>query len=204
MANSKKPLTSLEEHLLAIQSKLNHQNWTIGELFSSLKKKGYPFLVVLLALPFCQPIQIPGFSTPFGIFLIIIGLRMAFGRRIWWPKWILKKEISSNLLKKVINKSLGFIRFLKRFTYPRLTWICLNPQWYYLHGCFIALMGFYLALPLPIPFSNFLAAWSLFFIGLGLMDEDGLFVILGYVIGILGIITLVVLIIWFRQWLYGL
>jgi hypothetical protein len=42
-------------------------------------------LVIILVLPFCQPIPLPGFSTPFGIALMIFGFRIALRQRPWLP-----------------------------------------------------------------------------------------------------------------------
>ncbi len=201
MAKKSRPPTTLEMHLQHILDQLDTQVWTIESLFRTLKGSGYPFLIVLLSLPFCQPLQIPGFSTPFGIVLIFIGLRMAFGCRIWWPKWILQQHISSKVLGLVIQKSLWFIQILKRFLYARWTRLCCDPLLYRLHGGFVIFMGLYLALPLPIPFSNLLAAWALLFLGLGLIEDDGVFVCVGYVLGILGASLLWFLFKWLHTWI---
>lgn len=190
--------SSIEEDLQVILGKIDSQVWTINELFKVLRGKGYPFLILLVALPFCQPIQVPGFSTPFGIILIFIGLRMVFGRHIWWPQSILKKEISSQVLKAIIGKSLRFFKFLRPLLHPRMSWLCENG-FYFVHGVFVSIMGVYLALPLPIPFTNLLAAWALFFLALGIIEEDGLFVCIGYTLGLIALFLLVFVIDWFRS-----
>ena len=176
------------------------QTWTVQALFQALKGKGSPLLILFLSLPFCQPIQIPGFSMPFGIALIFIGLRMAIGRQIWWPQWVLQQKISTKLLKSVIQKSIIFFRFLSPLVHTRWSWFCTDSILYRIHGGFVMLMGLYLAIPFPIPLSNLLAAWALFFIGLGLLEEDGLFVSIGYMIGFAGLILLVFLIGWLHHW----
>lgn len=200
-ALQKIPPPSLETILQDILKQLDTQQWTIEALFQALKGRGYPFLLVLFALPFCQPIQIPGFSTPFGIVIIFIGLRMIFGRRVWWPKWILKQKISTKFLRQVLKKSLWLIQKLKRFVYPRWTWICNDPFLHYIHGFFVILMGFYLALPLPIPFSNILAAWALFLMGLGLIEDDGIFICIGYIVGLSGLVMLGAIFVWIGDWI---
>lgn len=190
--------TSIEEDLQLILGKIDSRVWTIHELFEVLRGKGYPFLIILVTLPFCQPIQVPGFSTPFGIMLIFIGLRMVFGRRIWWPQSILKKEISSKVLKAIVEKSLRFFKFLRPLLHPRMSWLCENG-FYFVHGFFVAVMGGYLALPLPIPFTNLLAAWALLFLALGIVEEDGLFVCIGYALGFAALSLLVFVIDWFSS-----
>lgn len=187
--------SSIEESLQLISDQLDSQTWTIQELFQILKGKGSPFLIILLSLPFCQPIQIPGFSIPFGILIFFIGLRMAFGNRILWPQWILKKQISTKILKVVIQKSLSFFKFLRPLIHPRWSWLCTDIG-YRLHGCFVIIMAIYLALPLPIPLTNILSAWALFLLGLGLIEEDGLMICLGYLLGLVAIAMLTFLIDW--------
>lgn len=186
----------LEEHLQAILNQVDSKNWTIQSLFYELKGRGYAFLIILLSLPFCQPLQLPGFSTPFGLIVIFIGLRMLFGKHLWWPQWILKRQISSRTLRTIVQKSLWFIRLLKPFLHVRWRRLCVDPILYRFHGGFIALMGLYLALPLPIPFSNIVVAWALLLLGLGLMEDDGLFICLGYGMGCLGFVALAFLFFW--------
>lgn len=175
---------SLEDNLLLILDKVDGRTITLETLVNSLSGRGYPLILILLSLPFCQPIQIPGFSAPFGILIALSGLRMAFHKRPWWPQWLLKKEISFKTLEKIIHKSLWLIKKIKRFVHPRLVWICYNPILQRLHGVVIAMLGIFLALPLPIPFTNLIAAWAILFIGLGLLEDDGLLVSLGYVLAL--------------------
>ena len=195
---SSSPLT-IEKDLQTILTQSDSHVWTFQDLFQALKGKGYPFLIVLISLPFCQPIQIPGFSTPFGAILIFIGLRMLFGRHIWWPQWILKHKISSRLLKAVIKKSLWFFKILRPLLRKRWSHL-FQGYFHYLNGFVVILMGIYLALPLPIPLSNLMAAWALLFIGLGLIEEDGLLICIGYVISLIACAILGILIFWIHAW----
>ena len=45
--------------------------------------------------------------------------------------------------------------------------------------------GFFLALPLPIPFTNGPPALSIIFIVIGMLCRDGIMVLIGYILGIL-------------------
>ncbi|MFI0434927.1 MAG: exopolysaccharide biosynthesis protein [Parachlamydiaceae bacterium] len=191
--------SSIEKNLETILQQVDSQVWTIEDLFTLLKGKGYPFLIILFSLPFCQPIQIPGFSAPFGIVLAFIGLRMMFGHRIWWPQSILKKEISPQILRRVVKNSLRFFKFLQPLLHERLSWLC-QKGLYRMHGGFVFIVGGFLALPLPIPFSNLLAAWALFLVALGIIEEDGGCVCIGYLLGFSELFFLLFLIDWLHQW----
>lgn len=182
---SKKSYKTFEEELLQLQEKGSQESLSIGEILEILSEKGHPLILIFLSLPFCQPIQIPGFSTPFGLSIAFIGLKMAFGKFVWLPKFILKKEISPSHLKLITGKTLSLMKKMKRWIYPRMSWICNNPVMEVVNSLTICVLGILLALPLPIPFSNLMAAWSIFFIAVGLLEEDGLFVIIGYVITLL-------------------
>lgn len=193
--------SSIESHLQEISDQLDSHPWTIQELFQTLKGRGSPFFIIFLSLPFCQPFQIPGFAIPFGIVIMFVGLRMIFGHRVWWPQWVLKKEISAKLLKVVIQKSLRFFQFLKFLIHPRWSWLSTDFM-YRVHGGFVVIMAIYLALPLPIPFTNILSAWALLLLGLGLIEEDGLFICLGYILGLITMTVLGFLIKWLHTLIF--
>lgn len=153
----------------------------VGKIFKILSGKGYPALLILLSLPFCLPLQIPGASTPFGIILGFMGLRIAFGKRLWWPKWILEKQFKSEHIKTLIKKSITFIDKVQKLARPRLIFLAKNPLLHRMHGLLVFCLSLILALPLPIPFSNMLAAFPIFFMGWGLLEDDGVLIILAYI-----------------------
>jgi len=153
---------------------------SLANIIEILSGKGRDIILLVLCLPFCQPFQIPGLSTPFGIVIGFIGLRMAFGKQIWLPQFLLRKEISAAFLKKFASKSLLLIKKMRRWIRPRYSWICHHPLLRIVNGMALFFLGIFLALPLPFPFSNLLAAWAIFTISLGLLEDDGLLLIIGY------------------------
>jgi len=171
----------LVERLHQIAELSNGQPISIKILVRVLAKKGYATLIVLFSLPFCLPIQIPGLSTPFGIALMFIGLRIAFGNVVWLPEWILNKTIPFSVFKKIANWIEWFLRKLK-FIKPRAIAFVQNPYSQIFHGLLVAMLGFFLALPLPIPFTNLLSAIPLVLIGFALMENDGLVLGIAYIL----------------------
>jgi hypothetical protein len=143
-------------------------------------KKGRAFILLMLSLPFCLPVQIPGLSTPFGIVIAFVGLRFIFGKHVWIPKKILEKRLSASLVKKILRKALFAIEKIKKFVHPRIDWMCHSSFMKGLHGVSVFLLGMVLALPLPIPFTNLIVAWPIFLIAFGLLEDDGLVVLIGY------------------------
>ena len=59
------------------------------------------------------------------------------------------------------------------------------------HGVLIVFLGVFLALPLPIPLTNFAPGWSIFLISVGLLEKDGLIVAVGYLTSLVAVAYLV-------------
>jgi len=171
---------TLEERILLLKQAAQSSPLPLKEIFRILSEKGRLLILILLSLPFCQPIQIPGLSIPFGLMIAFVGLRVAFGKHVWLPQRILSKKIASATLIKIVDRSLWLMKKMKRWTRPRLTGMIAHPALQVVNGLIFCILGLALALPLPIPFTNIAAAWSILFIALGWIEDDGIFVLLGY------------------------
>jgi hypothetical protein len=160
---------------------------TIRQIFSILSGKGYAALLIIFSLPFCTPIQIPGFSTPFGLVLAFIGLRIVFAKRLWWPKWILDKKLKSEHVEKAVRVTIKGVQVLQKVLHPRLQILTENPILHRLHGILVFVFALFLSLPLPIPMTNLLAALPILFIGLGLLEDDGAAILIAYLLALMNL-----------------
>lgn len=197
-----KNYTTIEEDFLSLQQKCKDKPLSIREILDTLTDKWESLTLLFLSLPFCQPLQIPGLSTPFGIVIAYIGFKMAFGNYAWLPERILAQNIPSHTLNKILEKILWIVKKMKRWVHPRLGWLCHSRVMQIINGLFISSLGIFLALPLPIPFSNLIAAWSIFLIGLGKLESDGFFILLGYLVSICSLIFLLATIIFIQKYAY--
>ena len=157
---------------------------SIAQLVQALEGKGHAAIMAILALPFCFPIQVPGLSTPFGIVLIFSGLRIAFAQAPWLPRWLLVREIPEKTAHGLLEGLRKLAGLAEKILHPRYTILCRNPWLHRCHGLLVAFLAILLALPLPIPFSNLLAAVPILLISLALLEEDGAFLIAGYIAAI--------------------
>lgn len=166
--------------LLRIIEKSENKPVTVGSLFKLLEGRGYPILLIILSLPFSLPISIPGLSVVFGLILAILGLRICFGKTPWLPEKLKHRSIPSHSLVSIAHKALWLSKKLEKILRPRLLILSQNRYLLRIHGLIICVLGIFLALPLPIPLSNLPAAWPILFLALGLLENDGLFILLGY------------------------
>ncbi len=173
---------TLEETFTQLLKEAEKGPLSIEEIIRLLSGRGLPMILILFIIPFCQPIQIPGLSTPFGFLVIFIGLRMAFGHHILLPQFILAKKVSRDVLIKVVQAASWVNQKAQNFTAIRLAYLSENPVVHVLNGVLIAILGVVLALPLPIPFSNMLVSWPILLISFGMTEDDGLFICLGYLL----------------------
>ncbi len=182
-----KEFRTLESSILILQQEAKAKALTISEILGVLSGKGRPLVLILLSLPFCQPVQIPGLSIPFGLAIALIGLRLVFGKHVWLPKKILSTSVSAHTIKKITDKTLSLVRKIKPWIHSRLVWMCRSSFMEKGNGFIIFILGIFLSLPLPIPLSNLTAAWSICLIALGILEDDGVFVLIGYLVSLLTI-----------------
>jgi hypothetical protein len=75
----------LSSDLAALRLSSAGRSMTVDDLQAALKGRGVAMLLLLLALPFCL-VPVPGLSTPFGIAVLLIGIRIAFLQKPWLPR----------------------------------------------------------------------------------------------------------------------
>nr|QIQ10872.1 hypothetical protein OJOKFFHK_00015 [uncultured bacterium] len=173
---------SLAESLHLLLKEAQGSDVSVGLIINNLAGRGLAALLVLFVLPFCQPIQIPGLSTIFGIVLFFIGLRIAFGHQSWMPRQILERKVSYEILEKISTIAIKITNKLRFLTSTRMVYLVQNPILHIAHGIAIAILAFLLALPLPIPLTNLFAAYPILAFGLALLEDDGVMIIVAYVL----------------------
>ena len=172
--------TTLSDDLRGLLDHARGRALALGEIVEVLRGRGMDVLVVLLVLPFCQPIPLPGLSTPFGIALMVFGFRIALRQRPWLPRWVLRREIAHDTLAKLVKGALAVALRMEKVVHPRMRFFKRWPSFTALNGLVIVSSAFLLTLPLPIPFSNMIPAWSILLLALGMMEEDGAVIVAGY------------------------
>jgi len=169
----------LSTDLETLHARLKDRALTLAELKQALRGRGPAILLILLALPFCF-VAIPGLSMPFGIAICLIGARLAIGREPWLPHFIMRRRLSTARSAQLLTGAIKVARQLEKFVRPRLAFLHAGPGMLRLIGLGIVIASLGLMLPLPIPFSNSIPAWAVVLLAIGMMEKDGLCVLLGH------------------------
>jgi hypothetical protein len=172
----------LSEDLQEILIQSQGQSITIEEIENILRGRGVAMLILVLSAPFIVPA--PGLSVPFGIAICLLGLRVALGNRTALPRMIREKVVSAKALGIIVKNVAKVVSKMERHIRPRMHFLRTHPRMVNLIGLGIISGGFILSLPLPIPFSNLFPAVSIMCLAAGLMERDGLLVLIGYLCGI--------------------
>src|SRR6516164_9818711 len=180
ITNGNAAQSRLSTDLELLQVRIKGRSLTLVELKQSLKGRGSAVLLILLALPFCF-IAIPGLSTPFGIAICLIGGCLVMGREPWLPPFVMRRRLSTTRLAQLLTGAIKVARQLEKFVRPRLAFLHTGPGMLRLIGLGIVIASLGLMLPLPVPFSNSIPAYAVVLLAVGMMESDGLFVLLGHV-----------------------
>ncbi len=147
---------------------------TVGALVDKAEESGFGFLIgvlTLIAIPFV------GLSTPFGLAIALLGAQLMIGmRHPWLPARARRRVLSMAMLDRVLGLLVRRTRWLARLS--RRRWEPLiQPR---LVGFGVVLLALGLALPLPIPGSNLVFLIPLFTYSIGVLERDGLWIVLGH------------------------
>ncbi|MBF0315830.1 MAG: exopolysaccharide biosynthesis protein [Oligoflexia bacterium] len=169
---------SLLERCLAISEMLKEgQEITFGELLQKMGESGPLLLVVIISIPFLLPMPVPGLSVPFGIVIAFSGVAIALKRPLWLPRFFREKKFSVKTLQQIFATGTKFLRKIRPLFRERLTIVASSWAVQLMAGLLITLCGLLLALPLP-PGTNFPPALIITLSAIGLLERDGLLLIL--------------------------
>lgn len=140
----------------------------------------YRFLAVL-SLPFLTPIPLLGLATPAGLVVMAVGFQIALGRSPQLPTSLAAKELPPRFLPTLLQGASRVLRWVELVIRPRWGWICDRLGRPAVTGVLLALAGFLLLLPIPVPFSNALPASAILLLAVAGMIRDGLAFLAGAV-----------------------
>jgi hypothetical protein len=196
---SKKELMtdSLGEKLNVIIGNLPSGGVTLAEIRDLVGQDGLLILTAFLTLVFMVPVSIPGVSTVFGAAILLIGICRLFGRNLWIPKRIAQRVLPSDKLRAGLNQGSAWVHRLERVSRPhRMKWLAAKGAMDTLNNCALIAGAVLLMAPFGlIPFSNTLPAIALLFFAIGLLQRDGLCILLGHLSNIVTVIYFIILIV---------
>lgn len=146
--------------------------------------------VLLTCLIFALPpavVPLPVAATLPGLIILILAGRLAAGLPPTLPKRLRDYHFSPKILRGLAGAGARVLGMLEKGTRPTVTWLTDPRALRRSHAGFIALAGFIMALPMPVPLANGIPSWWIIFLTVGLLERDGRYILLGYVTYVLGL-----------------
>lgn len=155
--------------------------FTYNELVALLGDRAFGIVMLFFALPSALPFSsIPGVSFVFSIPIVLCTIQIILARtRFWLPQMIGKKTVMRKTINKVITTALPYLKKLEHWLKPRYLFMT-SRFMEVINGLLILILA--ICLMLPIPFSNFIFSGLIIVVSLGIIERDGLFIALGYIL----------------------
>lgn len=160
----------------------------ISELIEDFHENGLLLAMIFFALPIAIPLPYPpGFTTIMGVPLIILSIQMILGsKKIRLPEKINEYALKNSTLKSISNKIVPIIKNIEKYMKPRFSFArSVYCEQFIGVICLISSV----AVAIPLFMTNAIPALGITVMALGLMNRDGLVVIGGFIISIVGIIV---------------
>ncbi len=159
--------------------------FALHDLLHAFSERAFGFLILIFALPNGIPAPIaPGLSAVLGLPLILLAAQMMIGLPHPWmpPSW-LRRKLKREQVARMLRPALPVLRKIERYIKPRLHLLARADASRLLGAL---LLWNALLLSLPIPFGNLLPAWAIILTALGEIGRDGMLVLAGLTMSLLG------------------
>jgi hypothetical protein len=169
---------------------------TLLQIRDLIGREGMMLLTAFLTIIFLVPVSIPGVSTVFGGGILLLSIARMFRRPVWLPQKIGKRTVSTEKLRSGMERGLKWFQRLERISRPhRMPWLMRGKFVGAINNFALILGAVLLMAPFGlIPFSNTLPAVALLFLAIGILQRDGVCILLGHLSNIATIVYFSILI----------
>ena len=156
---------------------------SIRDLVEALGDRALAALMFVFALPNVIPTP-PGTSSVLGAPLIFLTAQLALGRSPWLPDFICDRSISFHDFRALVRRIAPWLERAERLLRPRAIRLATPPMEYV-----VGLICFVLSviLALPIPFGNIPPALAICLMALGILEQDGWWIVAGLITAAIGV-----------------
>jgi hypothetical protein len=151
------------------------EHLSFGEVIKATGTRAHAFGLLLFSLPETIPLPLPGVSAVIAVPIILISAHLiAYGEGPRLPQRVLRQNIPTGAIQKVSKYVSPTLERIERLCQPRLKAIASRER---LLAVICLILGLILAA--PIPFGNFAPAVGVAAIALGMLQRDGVLVLIG-------------------------
>jgi hypothetical protein len=161
---------------------------TLAELIGALDERAFGLGILILALPCAIPF-LYGIPQIVALPMLALAAQLAMGREHpWLPETLGRRKVPVGSLRTVVRRAHRTLGLLERLTAPRLTGLT--------DGAGARVVGALMLIPaasvlVPLPLTNTTPGIGVGIAAVGLLERDGLLVLLGLFIGLAWVFILI-------------
>lgn len=178
--NSRAAKRSLSEVLGEIAADEARETISVNDLITILAGRGRAVLVLFFALPNILPTP-PGTSSILGLPLLYLSFQMMIGRLPWLPSAIGERKLTRERFCQLVERMLPLLKRTEKLMKARLGIFASHSAEKPIGALCLILA---IVLTLPIPLGNMPPAFAMSLMALGILERDGLWVLIGAIIGL--------------------
>ncbi|MEO9682712.1 MAG: exopolysaccharide biosynthesis protein [Tateyamaria sp.] len=179
---------AISDRLAQLASDADGDAVTLAWILTQLHERAFGLFLLILALPCCIPF-LYGLPQIVALPLMFVSAQIALGRRTpWLPRKLKTRTVSVQGLTSLSDRSRPWLKRIEAVSRPRLSALTHAPLDKIVG---IALVIFSASILVPLPGTNTVPGFAVVVIAMGLLQRDGLLVLLGAILGTVWIGTLI-------------
>ncbi|MEX0371810.1 MAG: exopolysaccharide biosynthesis protein [Tateyamaria sp.] len=160
---------------------------SLFSILQQLHERAFGLFLLVLALPCCIPF-LYGIPQIVALPLMFVSAQILLGRRVpWLPTKLGTRTISAEGLNTLAQRSAPWLKRIEAVSKPRLTALTLPPADRVIG---FALVLFSASILVPLPGTNTVPGFAVVLVAMGLLQRDGILVLVGTALGTAWIGTL--------------
>ena len=180
--------TSISTRLDQLAAETNGRDVTLSWILNHLNERAFGLFLLFLALPCCIPF-LYGVPQIVALPMMFVSVQILIGRGLpWLPEKLGQRSVSSASLTGLAERAGPWLRRIEAVSRPRLSALTRAPADRIVG---LALVLFSASILVPLPGTNTVPGFAVVIVAMGLLQRDGVLVILGGVIGTAWIGTLI-------------
>jgi len=174
------PSRSLTGDLEALLAHADGRPITIGSAMDVMRSRGTAMVMLLATIPVTIPGLASALAPVVGTALAVYGVQLMLSPTTPVPGFLARRTLSYHALERIVHIAVRFGRPFEHLLRPRMTFLSQGPM-RIVNGAAIAFVGVFIALPLFIPLSNEIPAVFAIIFLLGIIECDGIFLLVGLI-----------------------
>lgn len=161
---------------------------SLGWVMSQLQEQAFGLFLLILALPCCIPF-LYGIPQVVALPLMFVSAQILFGRQTpWLPDRLSAREVKTEALSSLATRAEPWLHRIEAISRPRLAALTHAPADRVVG---LLLVLFSASILVPLPSTNTVPGFAVVIVAMGLLQRDGILVILGGFLGTAWIGTLI-------------